>query len=728
MDLKDKIITLFENSSNAPYTFEELLELLNCEKEELSEQLYELKEQYIIHESKKHRFGLLKQFGLYIGTIDVKEKGFGFILSEDFENEFFVPRTETNHALNKDTVIFRITNENTQEKTEASVVKVIKRSLEYVVGKISETYFQKEFIPIDYKLNIFFEITDYGLSVENDIVKVKIDEFVNDSLVKCHVVEIIGNAYDVGIDVKSIAAKYDFHQEFSKEVINCLEEVVNDYNNFGEDEINKREFIDKKIITIDGKDAKDLDDAISIEILDNGNYLLGVYIADVSYFVKENSALDEEALNRGTSVYLVDRVIPMLPHKLSNDLCSLNPNTNKLVMCCIMEINHDGVVVDYEIKKGVINTKYRMTYDDVNLILNGDKDLQEKYYDIVDELFKMNKLSKILNQMRYARGSLNFDIPEPKIIVNEIGQPISIELRERFDGEKLIEEFMLIANETVASCINQLDLPFIYRVHDVPSIDKLSRFNKIIKNTKYSFKLKKNQKITPKVLQNLLADVGEEDYAINTMLLRLMAKAKYDVYNIGHYGLASNCYTHFTSPIRRYPDLLVHRLLKKYLIDGEVDIESQKYNHNIISLAAVQSSKKERDAISCEYEVNDMKMAEYMEMHIGEEFEGTISSVTNFGLFVTLPNTVEGLIRIGTIKDDYYEYKESLMSLCGKNNKKMYRLGDKIKVKVLSASKEKKEIDFIIPFKTNLNMIKYSKNNKTRGKYEKRRNSSHRKK
>lgn len=728
MDLKDKIITLFENSSNAPYTFEELLELLNCEKEELSEQLYELKEQYIIHESKKHRFGLLKQFGLYIGTIDVKEKGFGFILSEDFENEFFVPRTETNHALNKDTVIFRITNENTQEKTEASVVKVIERSLEYVVGKISETYFQKEFIPIDNKLNIFFEITDYGLSVENDIVKVKIDEFVNDSLVKCHVVEIIGNAYDVGIDVKSIAAKYDFHQEFSKEVINCLEEVVNDYNNFGEDEINKREFIDKKIITIDGKDAKDLDDAISIEILDNGNYLLGVYIADVSYFVKENSALDEEALNRGTSVYLVDRVIPMLPHKLSNDLCSLNPNTNKLVMCCIMEINHDGVVVDYEIKKGVINTKYRMSYDDVNLILNGDKDLQEKYYDIVDELFKMNKLSKILNQMRYARGSLNFDIPEPKIIVNEIGQPISIELRERFDGEKLIEEFMLIANETVASCINQLDLPFIYRVHDVPSMDKLTRFNKIIKNTKYSFKLKKNQKITPKVLQNLLADVGEEDYAINTMLLRLMAKAKYDVYNIGHYGLASNCYTHFTSPIRRYPDLLVHRLLKKYLIDGEVDIESQKYNHNIISLAAVQSSKKERDAISCEYEVNDMKMAEYMEMHIGEEFEGTISSVTNFGLFVTLPNTVEGLIRIGTIKDDYYEYKESLMSLCGKNNKKMYRLGDKIKVKVLSASKEKKEIDFIIPFKTNLNMIKYSKNNKTRGKYEKRRNSSHRKK
>lgn len=728
MDLKDKIITLFENSSNAPYTFEELLELLNCEKEELLEQLCELKEQYIIHESKKHRFGLLKQFGLYIGTIDVKEKGFGFILSEDFENEFFVPRTETNHALNKDTVIFRITNENTQEKTEASVVKVIKRSLEYVVGKISETYFQKEFIPIDNKLNIFFEITDYGLSVENDIVKVKIDEFVNDSLVKCHVVEIIGNAYDVGIDVKSIAAKYDFHQEFSKEVINCLEEVVNDYNNFGEDEINKREFIDKKIITIDGKDAKDLDDAISIEILDNGNYLLGVYIADVSYFVKENSALDEEALNRGTSVYLVDRVIPMLPHKLSNDLCSLNPNTNKLVMCCIMEINHDGVVVDYEIKKGVINTKYRMTYDDVNLILNGDKDLQEKYYDIVDELFKMNKLSKILNQMRYARGSLNFDIPEPKIIVNEIGQPISIELRERFDGEKLIEEFMLIANETVASCINQLDLPFIYRVHDVPSMDKLTRFNKIIKNTKYSFKLKKNQKITPKVLQNLLADVGEEDYAINTMLLRLMAKAKYDVYNIGHYGLASNCYTHFTSPIRRYPDLLVHRLLKKYLIDGEVDIESQKYNHNIISLAAVQSSKKERDAISCEYEVNDMKMAEYMEMHIGEEFEGTISSVTNFGLFVTLPNTVEGLIRIGTIKDDYYEYKESLMSLCGKNNKKMYRLGDKIKVKVLSASKEKKEIDFIIPFKTNLNMIKYSKNNKTRGKYEKRRNSSHRKK
>ena len=338
----------------------------------------------------------------------------------------------------------------------------------------------------------------------------------------------------------------------------------------------------------------------------------------------------------------------------------------------------------------------------------------------------MNKLSHILSNMRDKNGALNFEIPEARIIVDEKGKPVDIQLRERFDAEKLIEQFMLTANETVASCINQMDLPFIYRVHDEPKQDKLKSFKKLLKNTTYNINIRNNQKVTPKILQGIMNQVN--DYSINTMLLRMMAKAKYDVYNIGHYGLASSCYTHFTSPIRRYPDLLVHRLLKKYLINGEVSVEDQNKNFQMISLRAEQSSKRERDAIECEYEVNDMKMAEYMENHIGETFIGTVSSVTNFGMFVTLDNTIEGLIRLTDMKDDYYDYDNNTLSLLGRHTKQKYQLGDKVKVKCVNASKQKKEIDFIVSSKNNKNMVKYSHTLSGRGKHEKRRTKNNRKK
>ncbi len=726
-ELKNNLIDIFNDSSFAPYTFEELLTITNYEENILKEILEQLKKENIVYESKKHRFGLLKQFGLYIGTIDLKEKGYGFISCPDFEQELFVPKVNVNHALNNDKVIFKITNTNTGESDEATVVKIIERSLKTVVGEVKSYYFRKVFEPIDAKLNLYFEITDYNIAVEGDIVKVEIEEYVSGDHVKGKIIEVLGNKNDVGIDIKSIACKYDFYQEFDEEVMDNLLQVASDYQNYGfNEEINKREKINKTIITIDGEDAKDLDDAVSIEKLDNGNYLLGVYIADVSYFVRENTKLDEEALYRGTSVYLVDRVIPMLPHKLSNDLCSLNEHTPKLVMACIMEINNQGEVVNYEIKEAVIETKHRMTYTNVNKILNNDQKVINEYSDIVNDVFLMNKLAYILKDMRDNNGALNFDIPEAKIIVDEKGNPIDIQVRQRYDAEKLIEQFMLIANETVATCINQLDLPFIYRVHDVPKQDKLRSFKKLLKNTSYNVHIKNNKNVTPKMLQDVMNQIN--DYAINTLLLRMMSKAKYDAYNIGHYGLASNCYTHFTSPIRRYPDLLVHRLLKKYLIKGEVSIEDQNNTLNMIIQRAEQSSKRERDAIECEYEVNDMKMAQYMENHIGEIFEATISSVTNFGIFVTLNNTIEGLVRVGDMKDDYYEYKEGLMSLVGRHTKKTYRLGDKVKVKCINASKQKKEIDFIIPSKNNQNMIKYSEVNKGRGKHEKRRTSNHRKK
>ena len=727
-DLKKQIIELFETSSLAPYTIEELeKELKDVNHEDLQKALDELKDEFLIHVTKKKRYGLLKTFGLYTGTIEVKEKGYGFIKSYDFTNEFFVPKNKTNGALNKDSVIFRITDVNNEESDEAEIVKVIKRDLQYVVGTINLKYYKKMFVPIDSKINIYFDITDYGLSVVDDVVKIKIDDFINEEFVKAHVVEVLGNINDVGIDIKAIAAKYDFYQEFDLKVLDNLKYVVNQYNNeWFNEEIKKRDKINRTIITVDGEDAKDLDDAISIVKNNDDTYELGVYIADVSFFVRENSALDDEAFSRGTSVYLVDRVIPMLPHKLSNDLCSLNEKTPKLVIACIMTINKQGVVTDFEIKEAVIETKHRMTYTNVNKIIEGDEIVSQEYNDIVNDIHTMNELAHILNNMRVKRGSLNFDIPEAKIIVDEKGKPIDIKLRERYDAEKLIEEFMLIANETVASCINSLELPFIYRIHDNPNQDKLKRFNRILKNTKYSMQVKKNEKITPKILQKLLNEVNEKDYALSTMLLRMMAKAKYDIHNIGHYGLASVCYTHFTSPIRRYPDLIVHRLLRKYLFNGEVSVEDQTKNISALENIALHSSQKERDAIECEYEVDDMKMAEYMEMHIGEEFMGTISSVTNFGMFVTLPNTIEGLVRVGTLKDDYYEYQENLMALVGKRTKKIYRLGDKVKVIVDKASKNKKEIDFIIPLKNNNNMIKYSR--EFRNKHEKRRNARHRKK
>lgn len=726
-ELKNNLIEIFEDSSFAPYTFEELQTISNIEKEILTQLLYELKEENIVYETKKHRFGLLKQFGLYIGTIDVKEKGYGFIASPSFEKELFVPKININGALNKDKVMFKVTNTNTEESDEATIVKIIERDLKYIVGEIKSYYYRKVFEPLDKKYNLYFEITDYNLSVEGDIVKVVIDEFISEDHVQGRVTEIIGNKNDVGVDIKAIAIKYDFYQEFEEEVMNNLQEVVDKYNDSGFiNEINKREKINKTIITIDGEDAKDLDDAVSIEKLDNGNYLLGVYIADVSYFVTEDSKLDEEALYRGTSVYLVDRVIPMLPHKLSNDLCSLNEKTPKLVMACIMEINSEGIVENYEIKEAVIETKHRMTYTNVNKILNGDKEIQEQYYDIVNDVFMMNKLSHILSNMRDKNGALNFEIPEARIIVDEKGKPVDIQVRERFDAEKLIEQFMLTANETVASCINQMDLPFIYRVHDEPKQDKLKSFKKLLKNTTYNINIRNNQKVTPKILQGIMNQVN--DYSINTMLLRMMAKAKYDVYNIGHYGLASSCYTHFTSPIRRYPDLLVHRLLKKYLINGEVSVEDQNKNFQMISLRAEQSSKRERDAIECEYEVNDMKMAEYMENHIGETFIGTVSSVTNFGMFVTLDNTIEGLIRLTDMKDDYYDYDNNTLSLLGRHTKQKYQLGDKVKVKCVNASKQKKEIDFIVSSKNNKNMVKYSHTLSGRGKHEKRRTKNNRKK
>lgn len=692
--MKEKLLEIFQQKDYQPKNYQELSEILNLredEKEELRKVLNELLDDYEIFLSRKNRYILPKDAHIYKGSISIKNPDYGFITSPDFPKDFYVPKAAMNGAMDKDYVVFSIDpsgNDNGDFKQEAKVIDILERNLRYLVGELQakkdRLYLETESEQM--KAILIVNGEDFR---EGDIVKAEITDYDKNPM-EAKVIEKIGFRNDIGIDVKMIASSFGFPAQFEESTLKELEGISQDTS--AEVSARKKPTL-SSIITIDGEDAKDLDDAVAIKKLDDGNYLLGVYIADVSYFVKENGAIDREALMRGTSVYLADRVIPMLPTLLSNQLCSLNPNTDKLAIACEMVINDQGEVIDREIFPTVINTKYRMTYTNINKILDGDEEVIVKYRDIYEDVMAMHELKEILNQMRVKRGALDFDIPESKIIVDATGAPVDIRLIERGEGERLIEEFMLIANETVATAIYHLDLPFIYRVHEEPNPLKLESFKMISKTLGYRT-LKK--KVNPKQLQDFLSDIRDEDSFLKTMLLRSMAKAEYSQNNIGHYGLASSCYTHFTSPIRRYPDLLVHRLLRKYLFNHDINANEMPGLTAVISDIATQTSKKERDAIECEYQVDDLKKAEYMENHIGEVYDGIISSVNRFGLFVELPNLVEGLVHISQLRGRYL-YDSKSQSLLG-INVNHYRLGDKVQVKVIKSDKKKREIDFKIVY------------------------------
>jgi len=723
-NLKNEIYNLLKNQKASLLNLDEITNKLSSNKTEVKKMLDELVDDYKINKSNNNKYGLLQAFNLYIGTIDVKRQGYGFFKSEELIEEVFIPKNDMNSAMNGDTVLtYVISNKTKDQKDEGTVKQIIKRNDATIVGKISLNA-QGDKIILSDEYTGYAIAKNYGIAVIDDVVKANIIDFdEREKCYICEIVKIIGNINDIGIDIESIVSKYNFDTDFSEKVI---EEVKHTSDNFNADDLDL-EMVDELIITIDGADAKDLDDAVSVKRLKNGNFKLGVYIADVSYFVRQGTALDDEALSRGTSVYLTDRVIPMLPHKLSNDLCSLNPDTVKLIMGCEMEINRQGSIISSRVFEGKIKSNFRMTYNNVNKIIDCikqnkplDTDLK-KYEKLIPMTKDMMELSDILHAMRRAKGSLEFEIPESKIIVDKNGKPIDVVLIDRGISERIIEQFMLIANETVAYTVTNLKLPFIYRVHDEPNSVKLIKFKAILKNTKYTIN-SKSKNITPKSLQVLLEQIGSEDPGLNTSLLRLMSKAIYSENNIGHYALASKCYTHFTSPIRRYPDLLVHRLLKKYIVNSKEFYETINDSkltelETYIAKVAVLSSEQEQKAISCEYDVADMKKAEYMEDHIGEIYTGKISSVTNFGMFVVLDNGIEGLVHIKNMKDDYYVYREDMMALYGRRTKNIYRLGNAVKIKVVGANKDAKQIDFnvVMPKKTGV------KHESRRKKYQSRR-------
>ena len=703
-NIKERLLEIFEDANYLPVGVDKLFDKLGfdsaLEFKLLVKALNELEDEYLIGRNKKDEFATLDKLNLARGIIDVKEAGYGFV---DLETgSIFIKRDNLKGAISKDEVLVSIFKDKLG-RLEGSVEKIIQRGTTEVYGRLKKYKNKYVLKSVDSKVDlwIFIKSSDLKKAKEDDYVKVVIKKYYPNNTADGEVVEIIGNSDTPNIDITALVKTSKVLVEFSEETKQAIKDVPKVLKE--EDYKNRRDLRNEIIITIDGDDAKDLDDAVRVVKNDDGTYLLGVYIADVSEYVKENSCFDIDAYNRGTSVYLPDRVIPMLPKVLSNGICSLNENVDRLVMACEMKIDSTGHVLEYDIFEGVIKTTYRMTYKNVNEILENDnKIISKQYAKIVDMLYNMKELSSILFQMRKDRGAFNFETDEAKVILDASGTVLDIALRKRGVGEKLIEEFMLIANETVATAMTWLDVPFIYRIHEEPKEDKIGRFISILNNFNYEFKVKgKTSKAMSKALQEVLIELESEENdiqktIINNTLLRSMMKAKYLETNLGHYGLASDCYTHFTSPIRRYPDLLVHRLVKHYMLNKpQVNYEnSDDFFSQKVRNASDNSSKKERLAESLERDATSLKKCEYMESFIHETFEGVISSITNFGIYVTLANTVEGLVRYEDMRDDYYDIDELNARVVGRRIGNIYQMGDLVKVRLVDVNKDKRQISF----------------------------------
>lgn len=698
-EMMENILSYFDRPKCGPAELSQLQAFVKAQGGEaggVKEAVLEMVGQGKLVLTQNGRYATPAMIGLLAGRIQGNAKGFGFLIPDDEEAEdLFIPANGMKSAMHKDRVLCRIIRQPQNGRSgEGEVVQILSRANSRVVGLFDRPWKSAFVIPDDPRLGQDIHISHelYGGAKHEDKVVVEIIKWPSGNrAAEGKVVEVLGNKDEPGCDVLSIIRQAGLPEVFPQGVLDAARAIPQEVPEAAKQ--GRKDFRDWTVMTIDGADSKDLDDAISIKRLENGRYQLGVHIADVSHYVQEGSLLDQEALLRGTSVYFADRVIPMLPPELSNGICSLNPDVDRLTLSCIMEIDEAGEVQDAQIVESVINNKYRMTYDGVNKIFAGDEEMCRAYAPILEDLGTMRELMDLLLARRERNGGLDFDVPEAKIILNEKGRAVDVVLRERGISERMIEEFMLAANRSVALCARHAELPFLYRVHEDPDKDKMKEFAQFVNAFGYTLKVK--GKVTPKQLQELLEQIQgtPEENVINQVMLRSMQKAKYLELPLGHFGLAAPDYCHFTSPIRRYPDLEIHRILKEWL-HGKLDEKRVKQLEKAMPGIAQQTSQAERSAMEAERAVDDLKKAEYMMDHVGEEYEGVISGVTQYGVYVQLPNTVEGLVHVSALDNDYYVFDEKRYALIGERTRKSLRLGDPARVRVDAVDVDLRRIDF----------------------------------
>lgn len=706
MDIKEKIVGLLREKNTPPLFLDKLMEALEFSQSDrgiFMGILDDMVEGGQLVRTRKKKYALPETLGFLVGRLQGNARGFAFFIPDsEEEKDVFIPPENLNGAMHKDRVMIRVFGDkySTASSREGEVYKVLWRANTSIVGTFERDKNFGFVVPDDSRISDDIFVSKDSMLDARTGYKVVVEVFRwPDSRrnPEGKIVEILGHKDEPGTDILSIIRQFNLPEDFSEEILSAARKIPQKVSN--EDIQRRRDLRDLKTFTMDGADAKDLDDAISIERNKKGNFILGVHIADVNHYIFENSPLDKEALTRGTSVYLVDRVIPMLPRELSNGICSLNPNEDRLAMSVFMEVEQGGKVVDYSIEETVIRSQKRMVYEDVTMILeDGEKDqaVMVDYHDFLDELRDAEELCKILNEERTKRGSIDFNLDETQIILDEDGKPVDIRPAVRGISNRIIEEFMLLCNETIAQHIFWQELPFMYRVHEDPDIEKMLDFNEFIHNFGYNLK-GIGEGIHPKVLQRLLADIKDkpEERIISTIMLRSLQKARYSHENLGHFGLASKNYCHFTAPIRRYPDLMIHRIIKDS-IHGKLTKKKAKQMEEMLPDMAKHCSSRERTADEVERETGDLKKVEFMADKIGEEFDGIISGVTGYGLYVQLPNTIEGLVRISSIEDDYYNFVEKHYCLIGERHRRIFRIGDPARIKVLNVNMVMRNIDFVL--------------------------------
>jgi len=698
---KNRILSFMRDRAYKPLQFNELVMVLDVPAEDrpiFQQMLDDMEKEGLIIKTRKERYGVPERMGLVAGRFQGHARGFGFVIPDSGEDDVFIPANAINGAMHGDRVIARLNKQSfSDRRKEGEILQIIERVNKTIVGKFDKSENFGFVIPDHTRLtgDIFISKEHINGAEKGQKVVVEIIKWPERNRnAEGRIIEVLGHEDESGIDVMSIIRAYGIPYEFPEEVLREAERAPKEVS---EQELaGRRDLRNLRMVTIDGEDARDLDDAVSIELLPDGKYRLGVHIADVTHYVREGSALDKEALLRGTSVYFPDRVIPMLPKELSNNICSLNAHVDRLAFSVMMDVDFRGNVTNHEIFESVIRVRERMTYTNVYKILEeDDKELKERYKEHLEDFKHMKELARILKEKRKRRGAVDFEFDEAKVIVDEQGKTVDIKRYKLTIANNIIEEFMLLCNEVVSEHFYWIGVPFVYRIHEDPDPEKMETLNTILST--FGYKLKGYRDVHPKALQDVIHQIKgkPEEKAINMIMLRSLQKARYSDIHDWHFGLAAEYYSHFTSPIRRYPDLIIHRIMKEYL-SGKLNERRIEHYKSILPDITKSNSERERAAQDAERDVIDLKKAEFMLDKVGETFEGMISNITAFGMFVELDNTIEGLVRLSTMDDDYYNYDERSLCLIGERTRKIYRIGDRVNVQLVKVSPEARQIDFIL--------------------------------